>query len=50
MKFKWKSKKKSRIEMWDKKYMYGDKFTFGLSQNGQNMLKKGQQEKYFFVH
>ena len=34
--------------MCDKKYMFGDKSTFGLSQNGQNMPNKGQQEKTFF--
>ena len=33
------------MEMCDRKYMFGDKSTFGLSQNGQNMPKKGQQEK-----
>ena len=32
------------MEMYDRKYMFGDKFTFGSSQNGQNMPKKGQQE------
>ena len=36
--------------MCDRKYMFGDKSTFGLGQNGQNMPKKGQQEKIFFVH
>ena len=29
-------------------YMLGDKSTFGSHQNGQNMPKKGQQEKIFF--
>ena len=29
--------------------MFGDKSSFGSSKNGQNMLKKGQQEKYVFV-
>ena len=31
------------MEMCDRKYM------FGSSQNGQNMPKKGQQEKMFFT-
>ena len=29
------------------KYMFGDKSTFGSSQNGQDMSKK---DKIFFVH
>ena len=36
------------MEMCDRKYKFGDKSTFGSGQNGQNMLKKGQQEKIFF--
>ena len=28
--------------MCDRKYMFGDKSTFGSSYNGQNMPKKGQ--------
>ena len=32
------------MEMCDRKYMFGDKSTFGSSQNCQNMPKKGQQE------
>ena len=35
------------MEMCDEKYMFGYKSTFGSSQNGQNMPKKGQQEKIF---
>ena len=35
------------MEMCDGKYVFGDKSTFGSRQNGQNMLKKGQQEKIF---
>ena len=35
------------MEMCDRKYVFGDKSTFGSSQNGQNMHKKGQQEKIF---
>ena len=31
--------------MCDRKCMFGDKSTFGSSLNGQNMPKKGQQEK-----
>ena len=38
------------MEMYDRECMFGDKFTFGSSQNGQNMSKKGQQEKIFVVH
>ena len=34
--------------MCDRKYMFGDKSTFGPSQNSQNIHKKGQQEKIFF--
>ena len=34
--------------MFDNEYMFGDKSTFGSSQDGQNMPKKGQQEKIFF--
>ena len=34
--------------MCDRKIMFGDKSTFGSSQNGQDMPKKGQQEKMFF--
>ena len=33
--------------MCDRIYMFGDKSTFGSSQNGQNMPKKGQQEKIY---
>ena len=48
------------MEICDRKYMFGDKSTFGheravfpyvpfgSSQNGQNMPKKGQQEKIYF--
>ena len=36
------------MEMCDRKYMSGDKSTYGSSQNGQNMPKKGYQEKIFF--
>ena len=38
------------MEMCDRKYMFafGEKSTFGSSQNGQNMPKKGQQEKIIF--
>ena len=35
------------MEMCDRKYMFGDNSTSGSSQNGQNMPKKGQQEKIF---
>ena len=35
------------MEMCAGKYMFGDKSTFDSSQNGQNMPKKGQQEKIF---
>ena len=31
MKFKLKSKKKAWMEMFDRKYMFGDKSTFGSS-------------------
>ena len=37
------------MEVCDRKYMFGDKSTFGSSLNGQNIPKKGQQEKIFFV-
>ena len=37
------------MEMCNRKYMFGDKSKFGSSQHAQNMPKKGQQEKYFFV-
>ena len=38
------------MEMGDRKqYMFGDKSTFGSSQNGQNMPKKGQQERKKFA-
>ena len=33
------------MEMCDRKYMLGDKSTFGS--NGQNIPKRGQQEKIF---
>ena len=36
--------------MCDRRYMFGDKYTFGSSQNGQNMPKKGQQEKKYFKY
>ena len=36
------------MEMCDRKYMFVDKSTFGSSQNGKKMPKKGQQEKIFF--
>ena len=35
------------MKMCDRKYMFGDMSTFGSSQNGQNMPKKGQQEFFF---
>ena len=38
------------MEISARKYMFGDKSTFGSSKNGQNLPKKGQQEKIFFVH
>ena len=31
----------------DEKCVFDDKSTFGSSQNGQNMPKRGQQEKIF---
>ena len=36
------------MEMCARKNMFGDKSTFGSSQNGQNMPKKGHHEKIFF--
>ena len=36
--------------MCGRKFMFGDKITFGSSLNDQNMPKKGQQEKIFLVH
>ena len=36
--------------MFDRRYIFGDKYTFGSSQNGQNMPKKGQQEKKYFKY
>ena len=33
-----------------RKNMFGDKSTFGSSQNGQNMPKKVIMKKYFFLH
>ena len=36
------------MEMRDRKYMFCDKSTFGSSQNGQNIPKKGQKEKICF--
>ena len=38
------------MEMCVRKYMLGDKSTFGSSQNGQNMPEKVNKKKYFFVH
>ena len=38
------------MEMFDRKYMFGDKSTFGSSQNGQTCPKKVNKKKYFFVH
>ena len=35
--------------MFDRKYMFGDKSTLGSRQNVQNIPKKGQQEKIFFL-
>ena len=37
------------MEMCARKYIFGDKSTFGSSQNGQNMPKKVNNKKYFFV-
>ena len=34
--------------VWYRKYMFDDKSTFGSSYNGQNMPKKGQQERIVF--
>ena len=34
------------MEMGERKFMFGDKSTFGSSQNGQNMPKKGKKEIY----
>ena len=36
--------------MGDRKYMLGYKVTFGSCWNGQNMPKKGQQEKKYFKY
>ena len=36
--------------MCDRKCMFEDKSTFGSCFNGQNMPKKGQQEKIVFLH
>ena len=36
------------MEICYRKYMFGDKSTLGLSQNGQNIYaQKGQQEKIY---
>ena len=35
------------MKICDRKYIFGDKSTFGSSKNGQNISKKGQQEKIF---
>ena len=35
------------MEICARKYIFGDKPTFDSNQNGQNMPKKGQQEKIF---
>ena len=35
------------MEMCDRKYMIGDKSTFGSKQNGLDMPKKCQQEFFF---
>ena len=37
------------MKMCDRNYMFADKSSFGSSQNGQNIPKKGQQEKLFFI-
>ena len=38
------------MEIFDRKYMFGDKSTFGSSSwNGQNKPKKGKKKKYFLV-
>ena len=36
--------------MCDRKYMFGDKSTFGSSYNGQNPKKVKKQEKIFLLH
>ena len=36
--------------MWDRKYMLGDKSTFGFTLEWSKNAKKGQQEKIFIVH
>ena len=36
------------MEIYPRKYFFGDKSTFGSSLNGKKMPKKGQQEKIFF--
>ena len=38
------------MEMCDRKYMFGDKSTFGTIQNGQDVPPKKLKKKYFFVH
>ena len=37
------------MEICDRKYMFGDKPTYGSNWNAQNMPKKGQQDKIFFL-
>ena len=36
--------------MCDRKYIFGDKSTFGWNQNGHNMPKKGQKQKNIFLY
>ena len=38
------------MEICHRKYMFGDKSTFGSSLNGQNMPEKIMQEEKKFVH
>ena len=37
------------MEISARKYMFGDKSTFGSSKNGQNMPKKGKKEKNLYI-
>ena len=38
------------MEICTRKYMFGNKSTFGLYKNGQNIRKNVKNEKYFYEH
>ena len=48
IKLKLKSKEKAWTEMWDRKYMFGDKFTFGFTLEWSKHAQKRSTRKNIY--